>query len=305
MPRTKLIIDNDFGGDPDGLFQLAHHLLSPSAEILGVVHSHVMPNDPNWPTHGDSVAKSIADTEAIYDLTGRSVRNFAGLSEHQIQHDSVISDQTLDFLVSAVESSTEELVYACGGPMTQLARLVRANPKNLESLRVLWIGGSEYSGKYPPGGSSFEYNLAADPESVSIVFANPSLQLWHIPRDSYRNCVVSFAELNARLSESTPLAKHLLETISQVKIRTAANGIDIGETYCLGDSPLVLLSVLENPFEPTPGGSESQDLPRRSVGLSGEYGPEVSGRTKVFSRLDTRLMFEDMFAKFGGFNGSL
>jgi len=28
-PRMRIIIDNDFGGDPDGLFQLVHHLLSP------------------------------------------------------------------------------------------------------------------------------------------------------------------------------------------------------------------------------------------------------------------------------------
>jgi hypothetical protein len=32
-PRQRIIIDNDFGGDPDGLFQLAHHLASPSVEI--------------------------------------------------------------------------------------------------------------------------------------------------------------------------------------------------------------------------------------------------------------------------------
>jgi len=27
--RARVIIDNDFAGDPDGLFQLAHHVLSP------------------------------------------------------------------------------------------------------------------------------------------------------------------------------------------------------------------------------------------------------------------------------------
>jgi len=28
-PRMRVMIDNDLGGDPDGLFQLAHHLMSP------------------------------------------------------------------------------------------------------------------------------------------------------------------------------------------------------------------------------------------------------------------------------------
>ena len=40
-PRMRVIIDNDLGGDPDGLFQLAHHLLSPSVEIRGIIASHL------------------------------------------------------------------------------------------------------------------------------------------------------------------------------------------------------------------------------------------------------------------------
>jgi hypothetical protein len=28
-PRMRVIVDNDFSGDPDGLFQMAHLLLSP------------------------------------------------------------------------------------------------------------------------------------------------------------------------------------------------------------------------------------------------------------------------------------
>ena len=37
--RARVIIDNDFGGDPDGLFQLAHHVLSPSVEIKAIIGS--------------------------------------------------------------------------------------------------------------------------------------------------------------------------------------------------------------------------------------------------------------------------
>src|SRR5690349_17622492 len=44
-PRMRVIIDNDFGGDPDGLFQLVHHLLSPSVEIRGIIGSHLRPGD--------------------------------------------------------------------------------------------------------------------------------------------------------------------------------------------------------------------------------------------------------------------
>lgn len=302
MSRTKLILDNDFGGDPDGLFQLAHHLLSPSAEILGIVNSHVAPNDPNWPTNGDSIAKGIADLEPVMELTGAKYPIFGGLHEDRIQHNSPVLDDTLDFLISAVEASDSTLIYACGGPMTQLARLLSAKPKNSENLRVLWIGGAEYSGIFPPGGGWMEYNLAADPESVARVFSEPGLELWQVPRDSYRRATVSRREIEMRLAGRNPLSDYLLDSINQVFSRASANGYDMGETYCLGDSPLVLLSVLENPFEPTPANSESEVIARKTIALSGEYQSTPDGglgQTRVFSRLDTRLMFEDMFAKLG------
>jgi len=38
--RVRVIIDSDFMGGPDDLFQLVHHLLSPNAETRLIVSSH-------------------------------------------------------------------------------------------------------------------------------------------------------------------------------------------------------------------------------------------------------------------------
>jgi len=38
--RSRGIVDNDFDGDPDGLFQLAEQLLSPSAAVRAIICSH-------------------------------------------------------------------------------------------------------------------------------------------------------------------------------------------------------------------------------------------------------------------------
>ena len=48
--RQRVIIDNDFSGDPDGLLQLVHHLLSPSVEIRALIGSHLRPGDPFDPS---------------------------------------------------------------------------------------------------------------------------------------------------------------------------------------------------------------------------------------------------------------
>jgi purine nucleosidase len=77
-------------------------------------------------------------------------------------------------------------------------------------------------------------------------------------------------------------------------------GLNLGETYVLGDSPLVLLTALQSAFDPDPASSESTLMPRMTITDSGWYGSAQSGLppVRVFTRLDTRLMFEDMYAKF-------
>jgi ABC-type dipeptide/oligopeptide/nickel transport system permease component len=59
-PRSRVIIDNDFSGDPDDLFQVVHHLLSPSVAIPLLVASHLRPDDPI-----DPGADTAANAEAV------------------------------------------------------------------------------------------------------------------------------------------------------------------------------------------------------------------------------------------------
>ncbi|HWU04081.1 MAG TPA: hypothetical protein VN222_15175, partial [Novosphingobium sp.] len=49
-PRQRIIIDNDLSGDPDGLFQLAHHLASPSVDVALIVGSHLHDHEPFDPS---------------------------------------------------------------------------------------------------------------------------------------------------------------------------------------------------------------------------------------------------------------
>lgn len=45
-PRLRVVSDNDYSGDPDGLYQLVHLLLSPSIDVRAVIGSHLAPGDP-------------------------------------------------------------------------------------------------------------------------------------------------------------------------------------------------------------------------------------------------------------------
>lgn len=63
-PSARLIIDNDFSGDPDDLYQIVHHLLSPSVGIRAIVASHLRPGDGMDPsdrtaTNAELVARDV------------------------------------------------------------------------------------------------------------------------------------------------------------------------------------------------------------------------------------------------------
>ena len=50
-------------------------------------------------------------------------------------------------------------------------------------------------------------------------------------------------------------------TLDRVATMAGGAGVSIGETYVLGDSPLVLLTALTSSFQPWPASSESRLLP--------------------------------------------
>ena len=75
----------------------------------------------------------------------------------------------------------------------------------------------------------------------------------------------------------------------------------LGETYVLGDNPLVLLSALQTPWEADPASSESIRVPAPRIDDEGNYQIDPKGRhIRVFRKLDTRLLLEDFFAKAAG-----
>jgi hypothetical protein len=143
-----------------------------------------------------------------------------------------------------------------------------------------------------------EYNLNIDITAAQVVFNDSPLALWHVPRDAYRQTLMSWAELEARVRPMGPVGEYLYRAIDEVHERAAEHGADIGETYIAGDSPLVLLTALQSSFEPDPSSSRYDVRAAPQIGDDGAYVTTESGRPiRVYTRLDVRLMFEDLYAK--------
>ena len=110
--------------------------------------------------------------------------------------------------------------------------------------------------------------------------------LWQLPQPAYRQAQTSVAELAATVRPISAFSAWLYDRFTHPPAF-----VDIGGTWPLGDSPLVLLTAL------TTDTSRASDRPGRRILADLTYGEEIAGRTiRVFDTIDTRLTFDDFVA---------
>lgn len=299
--RYRVIVDNDLSGDPDGLFQLAHHLRSTSVEIRAIIGSHLHENEP-WGTPGKQAEGSALRAREILERMGMSgkVPVFAGmekaLGSMQVPPRSAATDA---IIAEAVRDDPRPLFYCAGAGLSDLAAAWLIEPRIGKRITLVWIGGQEYEGLgIPvPNASPAEYNLTIDRVAAQVVFNRSDIALWQVPRNTYRRMLVGAAEL-LEMKEHGGLLAWLVGEVEKVWDMVGKLGMATGETYVLGDSPLVTLTALQSTFEPDPASSDYVVRPCPMIGDDGLYRANPSGRMiRIYTTIDTRVTFGDMVAK--------
>jgi purine nucleosidase len=195
QPRSRVILDNDYAGDPDGLFQTAHHLLSPSTQVRAIVGSHLHANEAFLPK-GNQAAASAAKARELLSIMGLADRHtvIAG-SEGALASDKAAQSAASDAIIAEALRADEQLplFYCAGAGLTDLATAWLREPRIARHLTLVWIGGPEYPGIWyaPPKEESSEYNLTMDIKAAQIIFGKSDIDIWQVPRSTYRQMMVS------------------------------------------------------------------------------------------------------------------
>ena len=296
MPaRARVIIDNDFAGDPDGLFQLAHHVLCSSVQVVQVIASR-LPDVMISPDR-DSVAEGVEAANDVLALSGSSLRAMRGAREALASSGgSTASDTTEAIVREAMRKDTDlPLFYAAGGGLTELATAYLLEPRIADRLTLVWIGG----GGYQAPADELEFNTSADLRAAQILFGS-AVPIWQVPETTYAQCLVSWEELNRDIAPLGQLGSYLVDRWRTFTDRVEQMfGASLGECAVLGDSPLVLLTALRGTFRADPSSSPSHSVPRMPIRDDGSYGEPVSALPpiRVFTAVDMRLMYADLVAK--------
>ena len=301
-PRMRVIVDNDFSGDPDGLFQLAHLLLSPSVEVRAIVGSHLKAGDGFDPskTQAQNAANKARELLQIMALKN-DIPVIAGSDTAMLNDSTPVKSEAVKFIVQeALRTDTKLPLYLlCGAGLTEVASALLTAPQIANKLTLVWIGGPEYTDLAlpPPNYSNPEYNLNIDIKAARVVFNQSAVPIWQVPRNAYRQALLPYSMLLLKVKPQGKLGSYLSGLLESLMTRIQ-RFVNIGETYVFGDSPLVLLTALQSSFEADPSSSlyVSKTAPR--INEQGDYEYNHNGRTiRVYNLLDVNLMFNDFFAK--------
>lgn len=278
---ARVIIDNDFAGDPDGLVALAHQLLSPKTRTVLVTSSAL---NPQFAVGERKTASAAMGRATALELIRRArIANpppvVAG-AELAVPVAPEANPAAHAIVAEAMRDDPLPLFFTCGGPLTNLADALALQPAIAERMTVVWIGG----GGYPAG--AWEYNLATDVAAARKVIEQSAVPLWQVPLTAYRQMAYPVSALRTQLRQVSPLGGWIYDQFT-----TPPDFVDVGGSWPLGDSPLVLLTAL------SVESSTSITRPARRILPDFTYGEELPGRpVRVFEQLDAQLAFDDFRA---------
>lgn len=297
-PRARVIYVNDLSGDPDGFFATVHQILTPTARLRGIIGSDAGGK-------GETAARSTVLAKEIVSLMGREkqIEVFEGAANRIAEAGKPVPSAGTDFIIKeAMRSDTKLPLYiAVGAGLTEVASAVMREPKIASRITLLWIGGDAL-----PNGGTGETNFNIDPLAAQFLYNETAVEIWQVPRAVYKTCLVSATEIQAYIAPHGEVGMWLYDRLADLTRRFGL-GFNAGETWTLGDNPVVLLSALHdwNPVMTREGiqygktGSSSYDeVTAPFLNEDGTFSPRKDGRTiRIYNSIDTRMLFSDFFAK--------
>ncbi|MFC0685294.1 nucleoside hydrolase [Novosphingobium clariflavum] len=282
-PAARVIVDNDFAGDPDGLIALAHQAASRSSRCVLVTSSTL---DRRFAGMGGLDPDSTAEQGASLarDLLARMglarmCPVLAG-SESLGPEPRGALQAARAIVAEAMRDDPLPLFFACGGPLTNLAQALRLEPRIAARMTLVWLGGDGY-----PGGGE-EYNLSADLAAARDVIERSGIALWQIPMPTYAQCQISIADFERNVRDISATTQWLYERYAKLP-----PFVKLGGTIGCGDSALVLLTAI------SAATSRTRTQTARRILDDARYGDEIPGRTiRVIEELDVRLLLSDFVA---------
>jgi inosine-uridine nucleoside N-ribohydrolase len=281
---VRVITDTDAKNEGDDQFAIVHALLSPKFENVGFIAAHY-----GIGRDVDSMERSYQELKQLFsamDFPSDGML-FRGATHPMGSKTVPVESEGARMIIEeALKDDPRPLYVLFLGPLTDLASAYLMEPRVANRLTAIWIGG----GKYPSG--SIEFNLGNDIHAANVVLSS-SIQVWQVPKNVYEMIPVSFSELQHKVLPCGKIGQYLFEQLNahaQEDI-PRKSGFRSGESWVLGDSPAVGLVLYEERYD-------YDWVPAPIIGSDMQYIHTGQNRPiRVYNRIDSRLILEDLFSK--------
>lgn len=288
--KVRYIIHTDCKNEADDQFTVLHALMTDKLDVKGIIAGHFdKANYNRFPEHTTADA-SYKEIETILCLAGLQERFPVYLGSNLPLRDEktpIETEAAKMIIEEAMKEDRRPLYIGMQGAMTDLACAILMEPKIVERMTCIWIGG----GDYPNGGQ--EFNLYQDILAARIIF-NSDMPLWQVPRAVYKQFAVSLAELQVKVKPCGNIGRYLYEQMLEVNQTLFPNGTwPHGEAWALGDEGCVcaLLEEIERD-----DGYNMIEAPYILDDMTYSFG-HGNRKIRVYHKMDVRLDLEDLFAK--------
>ena len=281
--KQRVIVNTDAKNEADDQYAIVHAVLTPSFDLHGIIPAHYGTRKT-----ATSMQESHDETVKLLRLMGLEgdVHVTDGASGAIADESTPVDSPGAQLIIAeAMQDDPRPLYIAFYGPLTDMASALLLEPRIAErNVRVIWIGG----GPWPSGGG--EYNLSNDIHAANVVMKS-RVELWQVPRSTYRTMSVGYAELIEKVYPQGAIGKYLVEQLLE---HNAATRPEM-EYRSLGDSPCIGIIL-----DPECGRWSWRPAPTFDAQMhyvhSGRYRP-----IRVYEDVNTRFIHEDLFAKLAQF----
>lgn len=292
----RVIVHSDIAAEADDYFAVAHHLLSPTENVVGIIAANFEWRFREDPALKDrrltSMEESYEEGKKLLSLMGiDDVPIFRGAPDRITDPADLPDSEGSRFIIEeALRESEEPLYIALQGGLTDLAVAYLREPRIAECIAAaIWIGGAPY----PDGGA--EYNLRQDVYAAQVLFRSP-MPIWQIPANAYAGTYLSLAEIVARVKPCGGVGQYLTQKVLQVNHRFDDDPRRLpfphGEVWSIGDQPTVTV-LLESDW-----GARYHQMPAPEIREDMSYAPDPEGKyIRVYDEVDKRLTMGDLLAK--------
>ncbi len=288
--HIRVIVHTDCKNEADDQFALAHWLMTPMADICGIVAGHFDSKARMFHTEHNTARQSYDEIVKVLDLMGLEGKYpiYLGAEEPLVDEKTVRDSEGARFIIEeAMREDDRPLYIACQGGVTDVAAAILLEPAICERMTCIWIGG----GVWPDG--CREFNMDQDIHAANVLFAS-TMPVWQVPMNVYKKYTVSLAELEYKVSPCGQIGKYLFEQMVEFNLQLA----DVtfwphGEIWNLGDQGCLAVLMQEKQQD-----TDYTLKPAPRIAPDGKYIHGQSHREiRVYHDTDSRLILEDFFCK--------